>query len=61
TGEKKSSAEYQRDAVLSPLETDQGNSSENKGKKGANDLQVALKNGVWLKGNAAKPVSSENH
>ena len=61
TGEKESSAKYQGDAVLSPLKTDQGNSGENKGEKSADDLQVALKDGVWLKGDAAKPVSSENH
>jgi hypothetical protein len=58
---KKASAENQRNAVLGSLETDEGYGSENKCEKSADDLQVALKNGVGLKSDAAKPGSSENH
>src|SRR6267143_172677 len=60
-GKKKSSAENQRNAILSSLEPDKGYGGENKGEKAADDLQVALENGVGLKSNAAEPVSSEDH
>src|SRR6266403_2081971 len=60
-GKKKSSAENEGDAVLSSLETNEGNRGKNKGEKPADDLQVALKNGIGLQLNSAKPISGENH
>src|SRR5260370_14326258 len=61
SGKKKSSAENQRDAVLSALKADEGYGGENKSEKTADDLQIALKNGIGMKSKAAKPVRSENH
>src|SRR5260370_12103379 len=61
SGKKKCSAEKQRDAVLSALKADEGYGGENKGEKTADDLQIALKNGIGMKSKAAKPVRSENH
>ena len=58
---KKPCAENQRNAVLRSLKTDESDHGENKCEKSADNLQVALKNGVGLKSNAAKPGSSENH
>jgi len=60
-GKKKSSAENKGNAILSSLETDEGYGGENKSEKAADDLQVALENGIGLKSNAAEPVSSEDH
>jgi len=59
-GKKKSRAENQRNAVLSSLEANEGNGGKNKGEKTADDLQVALKNGIGLQLDSAKPVSGEN-
>jgi len=43
---------------LCSLETDEGDHGENKREKRADDLQVALKNGVGLKSDVAKPGSA---
>jgi hypothetical protein len=60
-GKKKTSAENKGNAILSSLEPDKGYGGENKGEKAADDLQVALENGIGLKSNAAEPVSSQDH
>ncbi|PYU84107.1 MAG: hypothetical protein DMG50_05940 [Acidobacteria bacterium] len=60
-GKKKSSAENEGNAILSSLKTDEGYGGENKGEKAADDLQVALENGIGLKSNAAEPISSKDH
>jgi len=59
SGQKIATAEYQGDAVLGALETDESESGKNEGQQGADDLKVALKNGIRIEGNGAQPESHE--
>jgi hypothetical protein len=59
-GEKKTGAENQRDAILGPLEANEGHGGEYKSKQTADDLEISLKKRVGRNRYAAQPVSGKD-
>lgn len=52
---KKTATENQGDTVLGALETDESECGKNESQQGADDLKVALKNGIRLERNGTQP------
>ncbi|SRR5712692_3663716 len=59
-GEKETGAENQRDAILGPLEPNEGHGGEYKGKQAADYLEITLEKRIGWNGDAAQPICGKD-